>query len=232
MSSPIERLLDQLRGGDGPLKRSRAARRLGRERNLPAERTVPALVAALGDRWPEVRAEAARSLVAIGQLPELVLPALIERARDRRMASIELDEALGQLLERAIRDVPLLTGLAKHSSRLVRAEAAGVLGCCDPADPEVIPALIRLLEDMRPSVRSAAASSLRQHGGRARAALPSLVKALHDDSRRVRKGVIAALGTVGAGSSDAILPLTELLASEPSKSIRELIRSTLGALKR
>ncbi len=57
-------------------------------------------------------------------------------------------------------DLPELLPLLRHTQRLVRRDAAGVIGRIDPPQREAAPELVRLLDDEEREVRLAAAGSL------------------------------------------------------------------------
>jgi HEAT repeat protein len=68
----------------------------------------------------------------------------------------------------------------------VRSRAARALSNVGPAVPEVVPALIRALEDPDAGVRSQAALALLKFGPAAREAIPALEEAQSDSDESVR----------------------------------------------
>jgi HEAT repeat protein len=174
-------------GARRPWRRARAARLLG---DMGSARSVPSLVAALGDSHPDVRVAAVGALgrlravgavepllegVAAGTLPrpvvertlleigEPALDALIERGIDR---DLEVRRLTVELVARigSPPHAPLLVAALSDHDHDIRAKAARGLGRL--ATGEGVAALRRALADPQPSVRAAAAVGLGSVGDR------------------------------------------------------------------
>src|SRR5206468_1337834 len=214
------------------LVRQQAVASLGR---LQAPDTAAALLPLLEDVDPRMRFVTLR---ALGHLrnPEVVasvLPFLGDARKELRFAAVE---ALGDI--RAPAAVRPLTAILTDSDRNLRRVAADSLGWI--ADARAAARLVEILGD--PGVQSAAAEALRRMGLAAlselergfagagaearrlivnltgkledRRARRLLLSALADDSASVRAEAALALGD--GGFLEAVRPLMDLKASDPS----------------
>lgn len=111
---------------------------------------------------------------------------------------------------------PVLEALLKDKEPSVREEAAGLLkrigdyskGCCQ--DTEIVPSLIKSLEDRNAQVRSEAAKALGYYKDK-RAIVP-LMKGLKDKEMLVRLNAAFSLGELKA--KEALLPLSKMLMDD------------------
>jgi HEAT repeat protein len=130
---------------------------------------VPALVESLASDAKEVRGSACYALGKIGVAAAEAVPALQARLAELEdsdtvafvWALLKIkpdDEAL------ATQAVPILVGALDAQDEMVRTEAAGALGEIGKpaAQPEVIAALKKLLDDPAPEVQEAAAAALKE----------------------------------------------------------------------
>ncbi len=165
----ISVVLQALQSDPSPIVRVAAvyaARDIGRINK--DERAISALVQALGDTEPRVRATAAmcigdvaRSAFATEEKPISAIPALIETLQD--------------------------------SDSYVRYCATNALGAFGPDAIEAVPALISLLGDESQMVRMAAIDALEEIGPGAVEAVPALIQALSSDDVNVQKSAARAL---------------------------------------
>lgn len=142
--------------GGSPKARAFAAHALG-DVSEPAEkrRAVDALTIALEDDRPEVRAEAASSLGALGELGSV--PALVKRLGDGA-APVRQNAAIALGTMRAVEGFePLIEALANGPADL-RFQAATSLAEIDPV--KSFPHVLRALDDKDPQVVGAAALSV------------------------------------------------------------------------
>jgi hypothetical protein len=181
-------------------RRASAAFTLG---DMGSSRAVPAHVRALGDREPEVRVAAARSLGRLAAV-EAVRPlaeTLVAGSLPRTLS--------GQaLLEIGPAGLPSLVGLFAHEEPEVRAGAVELVGLLGSAT-EAAPVLARL-RDASAAVRAAAAGALGRLG--AADAADALRGALDDRVPFVRAAAATALGRIRYPA--AIPELLELAGSE------------------
>lgn len=143
-----------------------AVRALARYQGSPA---IKALLGALGDPWPEVRAQAAASLAAHGSTADRALLEAASSASSPLVRAAATKLATDAALARAEIRPPLqatLQDLARRDpSASVRAEAVAALGRLAVAESR--PLLVELRRtDEDPSVRVAAERALEQLGDR------------------------------------------------------------------
>jgi len=133
--------------------------------------------------------------------------------------------------------------------RLAAVEALAMIG---PAHPDVIPALIRVLDappqtsdadeadaatrtlpppdDDHATLREAAAEAFTAMGAASSVAVPALIRALHDPSEGLRHRAANALGVLGPQSEAAVPDLLVALAFDDSDSVRDAAGSALGKI--
>jgi glyceraldehyde-3-phosphate dehydrogenase type I len=92
-----------------------------------------------------------------------------------------------------------------------RAKAAKALGKIGPVTDQVIPALIKALEDSDWEVRYYAAKALGKIGPVAKDAAPALIKVLEDSDSYVRRYAAEALGKIGPVTDQVIPALVRAL---------------------
>jgi HEAT repeat protein len=223
-----------------PRERWEAAATLGRG---PASAAVAgALVEALSDDEPFVRAEAGNALVRFGiEAAREPLQQALRSSQPSRMAGAA--ETLGRL--RDAESVGLLLDALAAEEPAVRTSVAEALGRIGSA--EALPALLTALDDPVPAVRWAAAGALGHLGSAEASATLSarLVasvrrgEAARQGRRRrgdlavgepamVRRRLAWALGRAGAGE-EAVAALVAAL-DDADAEVRRLAAEALGAL--
>jgi HEAT repeat protein len=207
-------VLEALLRGDGPAEpRWRAADVLG-QLGPPARAAAPALVAALDDPDPHVRAVAVRSLGRLAPDVPGAVPALVGLFPD--LGAIR---AVAEFRAAGAEAVPRLTELLNHPDPAVRRNAARTLGRIGEAARPSAPALAARLTDDDPAVREYAAKALGGIGPSAAAAVPELVKLLDDPEPQVRQGAVVALGDMREAAKE-VLPRLRALKDDPDPAVR------------
>lgn len=195
--------------------RAEAAEALGRMGKPAAD---PLIAEALNSPDKDVRSNATRALVAIG---EGAIPEMIEAVKSGKPTQkVGAASALGQLA--TIRAVGSLIGALSAKEREVRLTARDSLVTLGPAAVE---ALIEALENKSPFTRRHAAEALGELGDAA-AAEPLLAR-LQDEHRQVRLAAMYAVGKVK--SPLGTLPLIDELGS-PDREFREAAAVSLGQI--
>jgi HEAT repeat protein/lysophospholipase L1-like esterase len=176
---------------------------------------LPALLGALRDTDPLVRASAAWALGRSGLAADDV-----SRALASALAS-DADEAVRASAARALGGAGI-AGRAHRSTLIealadarasVRWAAAGALDRIGVA-PEQAPSLAKALESQDAYVRAFASWKLGEMGPAAgAAAVPALIEALRSGGGAGRSGAVASLAKLGAAARDAVPVLVEELKS-------------------
>ncbi len=149
---------------------------------LQQEKDYAGLAAALDAEDPGIRADAARSLVALG-VP--AIPDLLNALEGARPASrTRMTEALALA---GISAIPLLLAVILRAGPALQASIARAVA---GAGGGMIDALLPALHHEQPAIRRAAVIALRETGRRS---TPHLVKMLHDKNPQVRREVAGAL---------------------------------------
>ncbi|WP_214019805.1 HEAT repeat domain-containing protein [Methanoculleus sp.] len=145
----------------------------------------PGLIDALDGEEPGRRADAARTLSALGvsAVPEL-LGALENAGPASRLRMAEALASAG------VSSVPLLLALINRASPALQASMARAIA---GTDESIFEALLSALHHEQPAIRSAAVIALRAMG---RKAIPLLVEALRDRDRSVRREAAGALSAL------------------------------------
>jgi HEAT repeat protein len=162
-----------------------------------ARAATPALLKALKDKSPRVRAVAAHALGEVGGYPSLTVPALTLALNDgapdvKKQATLAL-VSLGQSA------VPSLREALKSPEPAVRRDTAEALGKMGADAKEAAGDLALLLKDDNPQVRATSAAALSGMGKEAQAAIPALLAAMRQEKRfEVQKYLFQALSLVGS----------------------------------
>jgi HEAT repeat protein len=183
-------------------------------------RALPVLVAALGDKDPDVCAQAVSVVnqVAYQNKDELRAagPALRTIVKNRKeYAPQAVTAALWALREQGLdaRDaVPLLLDAARSGDPLVIEAALRDLPAIAPKDPAVFAALVEALRHKDGRVRIAAVNGIVQLGPGAKPAVPALVAAMRSsDDPHFRAQAAFGLGVLGPAAEVAAASLGDLL---------------------
>ena len=213
------------------LRRRRAWRRAAAAYILGeggSERAVEGLMAALGDRAPEVRSAAARSLGRLGAV-DAIGPILGATVTGKIPASV----GQSSLLAIGPAALPSLRDILRNQDPQVRSAALRLIGFVGgAADAERIHLY---LKDRSASVRAAAADALRRLGDEG--STEPLLTALEDPDERVRAAAARALGAVGDDSvADALLRHAKTdefdVARASAESLAEIDQSLVLRLAR
>lgn len=191
--------------------RSAAAASLG-AMGKSAAPSAPKLRSLLADSSLGVRIEAARALWQVtGDTTEAVpvlIRALVPGVWDAALA-------LGSMGAAASNAVPALVTMMKREKvprplreTPVSALALGQIGAA------AVPALIPLLQDADPRIRTSAALALGFAGAHAREATPHLVAVLGDPSADVRRAATLSLGTIDPARKELVPALIEMANDE------------------
>jgi signal transduction histidine kinase len=127
--------------------------------------------------------------------------------------------------------VPALVATVRDRSNSegIRRHAAALLADIGHAGPDVVAALVELLEEDSKRTRLTALAAIGALGADGADAIPSLVRALRAESRLVRAGAAEALGEMGAAARPAAAALAEAIESE-SKTVRAAAAMALAAV--
>ena len=102
----------------------------------------------------------------------------------------------------------------KSGDASVRLSAVEAIGQYSPKSPQVVPALIKAIEDDGARVRGAAIDRLARFGPASRDAVPALIVALNDTEIDVRWKAAEALGAIGPPAKSAVPALVGALEDE------------------
>jgi HEAT repeat protein len=142
-----------------------------------------------------------------------------------RRATLDVLEAMGQ---DAVAAVPALVHALSDRDRFVRWAAARALGKVHPPRPEtVVAALAALLSDADPDLRLTAATSLREYGSQARAAVPALLILSRSSDPEQRVAAIRTLESAGGDDASALTVLNAALNDNDAR-VRQLAEQALG----
>jgi HEAT repeat protein/lysophospholipase L1-like esterase len=203
--SPVGAVLtvDSIRASDllpsGPSDTEILRTRLG-----PSQAVVAALVEALSDTDPVMRAAAAYGLTSIGPAASAAAPRLAAalRADGAEAVRSAAARALGALGAGAKAGVPALFEALTDPREGVRWSAAEALSKMDLAAPGAVAPLAAALRSPDSYVRGFAAWTLGNLGSVARDAVPALVQALGE--REGAPAVEAALARIGPAAAEAV----------------------------
>jgi len=185
-----------------------------------------ALISALADRSPRVRAAAAAGIAERREVPAIpLLAACLAKDKDsfvRKMAAYALGGFRG--FERT---ASLITAL-KDKDAEVRGAAAVSLGVFGDAD--AVAALTAALPDKNAFVRAHTARALGVNGTAAKSSVPALNKLLaSDDDGEVRRQAATALGSIGDRSA---LPALERSRHDKDPYLVEAALDAIRILER
>ncbi len=113
----------------------------------------------------------------------------------------------------------------KSADPQVRLKAAEASLGPESQTPEVLAALIELLQDQDTQIRTAAARALGRMGTKAREAVPDFAEALHDPEPIVRAAAAQALGKMGPEAKEAVPALIKALGDKSSYAQRQVFNT-------
>jgi HEAT repeat protein len=184
-----------------------------------------AWIAALQDRNPRTRRQAAEALAVIGPEARDAAPGLCDVLQDDdkdvREAAME---ALSEIRAGTSEVVAALTRRVREKTD--RYPALRSLCRCGPAGVAVV---VAALQDSDRQVRSAAVVAL-THGIPPRAALPGLLAALGEDNEDIRRNAIYALAGMGGGAREAVRALYTIAMGDKKGDLRRLAADALLAV--
>jgi HEAT repeat protein len=192
--------------------------------------TREALVGALLDPSPTVRAESARGLGAFGPAAVGAVPALMRTVKDPEIeVRIAAVEALGAIGRETQELVDLLAWAAlQEGDAILRKAAAATLWKVDSHLDRTLPRFLHALGD--PETFAIASEVLETVGPGTRGAAKPLREALGDSSSAVRRVVAATMGRLaGAEGSACVAALAERVAKDDDLQVRF---AALEALRR
>jgi HEAT repeat protein len=191
---------------------------------------IDSLVAALEDKEPDIRSQAATALGNFGQSDERVIAALVAALKNDY--SITPSPVIEALVELGHRDKQVLAALAsaledQNSSR--RLQAAWTLVKLDQRDERVLAALVAALKEDDLNVRYQAIWALRELGKGDKSTITALLAALKDNESYVSSQAIWALGELGKNDERTITTLLAALKDNESY-VRSQVAQALGEL--
>ena len=188
--------------------------------------SVPALMQALQDKDPMVRAYAAHALGKIGTASKEAIPELMRRAMDpNRIVSREAQNALLSLKAPPEAMLPLLF------KSLEDAEPIGVIaamGYLTAQGKSIVPKLSEALENEQVSFW--ACLVIEQIGPEAKETVPQLTNCLERSEPELRIGALMALAAIGAEAKSAQVKVMELLKQETMAGIQIAAAYALGRI--
>ncbi len=173
---------------------------------------VPRLVGALADLQPDVRNEAAMTLVDIG--PDIVPEVSVAFASPTPLVRLKACEIMAAIGPAAKSAVPALVDRLQDENELVIRAAARALGRITAQPDIVLPAVQSLLKHPAVSVRITALRAIGEYGTDAVVAVPSALSFLTDQSPVLRASAAEALGRIGDSRSEVIIALVNALADQ------------------
>jgi len=177
--------------------------------------------------YGRARSTAVQLLGQIAPGDAQAVPALVRALNDKEQSlAVSAREALAQAGEVAVEP---LTKALKNPDASVRFLATSALADLGPHTAAAVPALLDLLHDDVPELRSAAIVALTRSGAGSHQLLPALIYTMNDKVITVRLDAINAIGTFQADAAPATLPLAKQLHdSEPW--VRSSAAFTLGQI--
>jgi HEAT repeat protein len=176
---------------------------------------VATLAAALQDKDPRVRFNAADGLMELRESARAAVPALIRALDDADQKVLyRVIGALGHIGPDAKPAVPKLIAMLEdtQANDLLRFYAASCLGQIGPEAERAVPVLLRLLAPKVPkTVRYGVVTALGGIGAPDERVVPTLLKLLDDPDRNIHINAAGALGQIGKSPAKVVPALLEML---------------------
>ncbi|MCE9544569.1 MAG: HEAT repeat domain-containing protein [Planctomycetia bacterium] len=164
------------------------------------KRSLPTLFEAVKNKDRKIRLAAVRAIHELKPGPEVVVPAFA------RLVSTSDEKTINDVIDAVatlgVEAVPGLTAALKN--KVVRGQAAEILGRIGPPAASAVPALIEALDDDRPEVRREVLFALGAIGPAAKPAVAAARKALKDPEPKVRYSAVWLLGRLGPDAAEAL----------------------------
>ena len=166
----------------------------------PAKQAVPFLVDGLRDQNQWIRQTAAYSLLQIGTVPPVAIPALRRNLGDTGYVAASMAAALWVAEHSPEALSRIRSMLIAKGDRNTRAHAAAALAFLSELPPELNPILARMMDEDDPSVRQGAALGLaRPHAENLDRIIEVLVEGLRNGQFQIR--CAEALGRIGPAAA-------------------------------
>jgi HEAT repeat protein len=186
---------------------------------------LPHLVAALGDKDPNVRRIAATALELLGPDATSALGPLIKALDDEKdYVRLAAGSSLSRLGPTA---VPVLTNALASGDAITRRRAAKGLACIPVARASAEFALLEMTHDKDTACREQAIRTLSVLGMPNRKMIESYIGALNDPSKEVRLAAVQALSNARWQAATVVPALMRSLADE-FPAVREWAARVLG----
>lgn len=193
---------------------------------------APTLIAALDDADAQVRLNAARRLMWIGEFDhaERGFRAHLEESDpDIRLSAISGLEWLSEEVNIVLADVH---EALQDDVVNVRVHAARVIWKLDERADLAVPVLIQALNDESARIRSKAINVLIDIGDSAEAAIPALIDVVRGEDPDIRPRAAYALGEFGARAKTAVPPLLSALQPDDDDPDSALYSMSVRALNK
>jgi len=218
-----EGTIKQLKKGK-PAERAEAAWNLGQWKVYAA---IPDLIAALKDKDPYVRGNAAASLWAMADHASSAKSALKETLQDSNgQAVVNAAGALLAMNTPKAELIPPLEVVVAGRERGDAANAADLLTRLGKDPAQYVHALLNALDDPNPDVRREVITDIRQQKEESPAYIPVLLKALKDREESTRALAASELGDKTYATPEVVAAL-EKATSDRSEHVRSSATSSL-----
>ena len=188
---------------------------------------MPALAnkTARSSRILELQHQAVTALGKAGPAAKDAIPALLE-ALKTETADTVLAGRIGSALVQ-IGGPEMVETLVQAFARVPKVSRPMLAHALSQTGPAGVSALVKLINDREPPMRTAVVGIMSRPGRNAAEAVPVLIKAVRDKETKIRLEALRALGAFGPAAKDAIPALTELLKQDQGPN-RVIVAETLA----